>query len=143
MGFADDVAIVATSASLLKKRLDETAEFCAWSGMRVNIKKSVVTGYDLSSQKEADVSKISYGGQALLHLPATEAFRYLGIRIAVTGSFQAERKYVLDSVTTLQNLFKGHKYNLDQMVGATLMVASSRFLLRWYPGRMLSSTDCT
>ncbi|NBO64558.1 MAG: hypothetical protein EBU88_06900 [Acidobacteria bacterium] len=127
MGFADDVAIVATSASLLQKRLDKTAEFCAWSGMRVKIKKSVITGYDFGSQKEADVSNISYGGQALLYLPATEAFRYLGIRIALTGSFQAERKYVLDSVTTLQSLVKGHKYNLDQMVGATLMVASSRF----------------
>jgi hypothetical protein len=36
MGFSEDVAIVATSEALLQKRLDKTAKFCAWSGMRVN-----------------------------------------------------------------------------------------------------------
>ncbi len=67
---------------------------------------------------EAAVSNISYEGQALSHLPASEAFRYLCIRIALSGSFQAEQRYVLDSVTSLQSLVKGYKYNLDQMVGA-------------------------
>jgi hypothetical protein len=36
MGVAGEVVIVATSEALLQKRLNkpETAEFCAWSGMR-------------------------------------------------------------------------------------------------------------
>ncbi len=80
MGFADHMAIVATSEAHLQKRLDKTAKFSAWSGMLVKTTKSVVKGYDFGAQKEADVSNISYEGQALTHLPASEAFRYLGTR---------------------------------------------------------------
>ncbi len=39
MGFADDVVIVATSDSLLHEQIDQTAEFCARSGMCIKIKQ--------------------------------------------------------------------------------------------------------
>ena len=126
-GFADDVALVTTSRTHLQRLLDVTAGFCGWSGMRVKLSKSVLTGFDFALGREADASGILYQGQPLRHLPATESFRYLGVRISLTGSFRDERRHVLDAVQDLRRLVKGHQYNLDQMVGAMQSVASSRF----------------
>ena len=75
----------------------------------------------------SDVSGILYEGQSLRHLPATEAFKYLGIRISLTGSYREEREHVLAAVNDLRTLVKGHKYEFDQMVDSMQMVASSRF----------------
>ncbi len=91
------------------------------------IAKSFITAYDFEEQKEADVSSILYDRQSLWHLPASEAFPYPDIRIALTGSFQAEREYVLSSVRDLRKQVEHHSYNFDQMVDAMQMVASSRF----------------
>lgn len=126
-GFADDIAITATSKSQLQGRLSKTSQFCGWSGMRIKVIKSVLTAYDFAQRQDADVSGITYDGQPLRHLPATEAFTYLGIRTALAGCFRAERDHVINSVRELRDLVEHHRYNLDQMVEAMQMVASSRF----------------
>ena len=126
-GFADDVAITSHSKTQLQMRLDYTGLFCSWSGMRVKVVKSMLTAFDFSERKDADISGIVYNGQPLSHLPAKEAFPYLGIRTALAGSFRAETEHVISSVRELRGLVSHHRYNLDQMVEAMQMVASSRF----------------
>ena len=126
-GFADDVAIIGSSKQQMQTRLTKTAEFCRWSGMRVKVTKSFLSAYDFRDRKEADVTGILYEGHALQHLPPEEAFPYLGIRSSLTGCFRAEKEHVMKSVRELREQVAHHKYNLDQMVDAMHMVASSRF----------------
>ncbi len=127
-GFADDVAILASSKAQLQIRLDTTAKFCRWSGMRVKVNKSRLTAYDFASRKAADVSGIAYEGQELVILPPQQAFAYLGIRISLAGPpFRSERQHILDSVKQLRDQVQSHKYNLDQIVEPIQLVASSRF----------------
>ena len=95
--------------------------------MRIKVVKSVISAFDFELGEDADVSGITYDGQLLKHLPAAEAFPYLGIRITLTGSFQAEREHVMESIGKLRDHVEHHRYNLDQMVEAMHMVASSRF----------------
>ena len=93
----------------------------------------MLTSFDFALRREADASGILYQGQPLRHLPATESFRYLGVRISLTGSFRDERQHVLDAVQDLQRLVKGHRYNLDQMVGAMQSVASETLEFTQHP----------
>ena len=97
--------------------------------MRVKVTKSFLSAYDFRDRTEADVTGILYEGHALQHLPPGEAFPYLGIRSSLTGWFRAGNEHVMTSVRQLREQVAHHKYNLDQMVDAMHMVASSRFSL--------------
>ncbi len=105
MGFADDVAIMATSEALLTQENREVLHLVGHA--RQDLSSRVCN--DFGAQKDTDVSNTSYEGQALPHLPAPEGFRNLCLRIALSGSFQRKRHYVHDSVNSLQSLVKGHK----------------------------------
>jgi len=126
-GFADDVAIVSSHKSQLQARLDKTAQFCQWSGMRVKVIKTRLTAYDFGSCSVPDISGITYEGQEFKFILPREAFPYLGIRISLVGSFRLEREHVMGSVRELRDQVKLHRYNLDQMVQPIQSVASSRF----------------
>ena len=47
-GFEDDLALVTRSEADMTCLLQVVARFCEWSGMRVNITKSVATAFDFS-----------------------------------------------------------------------------------------------
>ena len=72
-GFADDVAITAPNKHLMQKRLDVTARFCAWSGMRVKLSKSVLTGYDFAERRAADVCPRRRSAEGGVERPAATA----------------------------------------------------------------------
>ena len=52
----------------MQRYLDVVAEFCAWLGIAVNLEKTEACGYDLSSHRELDVSKLHLNGLPLKEL---------------------------------------------------------------------------
>jgi ribonuclease HI len=126
-GFADDVALVAASEANMQRLLEVVDRFCSFTGMRVKFSKSVITGYDFRRRRDVDTSRITYQGQPLPHLPAAGAFPYLGIRMSITGSLNAEMAHVITATRELLEVARNHRYNLDQIVPAMRMVSASRF----------------
>ncbi len=106
------------------------------SGMRINVPKSVATGFDFAMGRDLPTEGIQYEGSPLPGLEADEAFTYLGVRASLvcqkrrrrTAPCLTEEKAHVFAVTKdLVSKARRHKYLLCQMVLAMHMVATSRF----------------
>mmetsp|Transcript_37221 Transcript_37221/g.99058 ORF Transcript_37221/g.99058 Transcript_37221/m.99058 type:complete len:2324 (+) Transcript_37221:2749-9720(+) len=140
-GFADDLAITTKTAAEMNLLLRKVSQFCSWSGMRVNLAKSVITAFDFAKNREILTDDILYENTSLVNLSSSESFAYLGIRASIRGSTRAEKKHIMDQTVELTSIAKRHKYLLSQMVPAMQMVAASRFrysapLVPWTDGEL-------
>ena len=64
-GFVDDLALVTRSEADMTCLLQVVARFCEWSGMRVNITKSVATAFDFATGSDLSTEGIQYDGLSL------------------------------------------------------------------------------
>jgi len=137
-GFADDLALTTELASGMSRLLEVVAAFCAWTGARVKLSKSVITAYDYQQRRELPTDTILYRGSPLVHLPADKSFPYLGVRASLVSSgskrragpiLAAEKEHVLAATKELAEIAREHssRYLLSQMVPAMHMVATARF----------------
>ena len=98
--------------------LDALHRFSQWSGMRMNLKKCEITGFDFARNREmgeAALSTIRLNGERLTALRGSAAFKYLGIRLAANGGTKEERQYVRDTTTKIAQLSRHHPYHAYQM----------------------------
>ena len=135
-GFADDLALVTSSAGGMSRLLQVVADFCEWSGMRIKLEKSVITAYDYKARQELATDEILYKGEPLAHLAADDSFPYLGVRASLVArrkrgvrapGLESETEHIFSATRELVGVARGHKYLLGQMVPAMHMVAASRF----------------
>ena len=135
-GFADDLTLITESEEDMSRLLRVVADFCGWSGMRINRLKSVITAYDFRAKSELPTDGILYEGQPLVRLAADESFPYLGVRAALiqrkkrgaaSPGLEQEKSHIFSATKELVGIAKGHHLLLGQMVPAMHMVASSRF----------------
>lgn len=135
-GFADDLTLSTATPAGMQRLLDVTAKFCAWTGMRVKLSKSVITAYDFSQRADLPTDEIRFNGEALVCLPAHQSFRYLGVRTSLTtgrkrsgqGPGTAEEvQHVLRSTRELKRQLASHQMPLSLMVPSMRMVAAARF----------------
>ena len=111
--YADDLALLLAStdarhtASQLQDIVHRMGEFCDWAGLEVSALKTEVTGYDFASGKDL-LPTMSYKGGTLPRRPATEPFKYLGMRVSLTGDTSAERNYVLARTAKLVRMLRRH-----------------------------------
>ena len=137
-GFADDLALCTGTAADMNKLLQVVSAFCSWTGMQVNLPKSVITAWSYLAKQDLATDSILFNNQAFVHLSAEDSFRYLGVRASlvkrgkrkVKGSALClvdEKQHIFTSTTELATLSKNHKFLFRQMVPAMLMVAASRF----------------
>ena len=135
-GFADDLGIVCSSAADMQRLMGVVARFCDWSGMRVNLGKTVITAFDYRTKTDLDTDQIRFNGNPLIRLAADESFPYLGVRASLIASrkrcalspgLASEKDHVFSATRELVHIAKDHRYLLGQMVPTMHMVASSRF----------------
>ena len=137
-GFADDLTLVCESSSGMSRLLQVVSDFCAWSGMRIKLIKSVITAYDFAAREELPTDEIRYNGSPLTRLPADESFPYLGVRASIveigrkkgpaaSPGLVAEKRHVVEATKELVGIARHHQYLVGQMVPTMHMVCSSRF----------------
>ena len=51
-GFTDDLTLVTSSALDMSRLLCVVSNFCEWSGMRIKLRKSVITAFDFEARRE-------------------------------------------------------------------------------------------
>ena len=76
LAYADDLVLVAKDAASLQVLLDRVGAIASWAGLVFNARKCA----SLSLRKgNAAALQLHVGGEALPHLEADEAYRYLGV----------------------------------------------------------------
>ena len=137
-GFADDLALVSGSARDMCALLQVVSAFCAWSGMRLNRSKSIISAFDHRTKSNLPTDSVLFENQPLVQLPAEESFKYLGVRASLAKKSKRkdnlpvpclteEKQHIITSTKELAALSKNHKFLFRQMVPAMHMVATSRF----------------
>jgi len=136
-GFADDLVLSTATAGGMQRLLQVVSDFCNWSGMRLQLKKSVITAFDFGRRCSLPTEGIHYNGSALVNLPPEKSFRYLGVRMALTKNrkkkgttgpcTEDEVSHVLHSTKDLTRLLMDHQMPLSIMVPSMRMVAAARF----------------
>ena len=148
-GFADDLVLVTGSSRGMGALLQVVSNFCAWTGMQVNLAKSVITAFDHREKRDLPTEAVLFDGQPLVHLSADASFKYLGIRASLVRKGKRkdklpvpccteEKKHIFASTRELVTLSRNHKFLFRQMVPAMHMVATSRFR---YSAPLVAWTD--
>ena len=75
----------------MSRLLEVVASFCALTGARVKLSKSVITAYAFGQRRELPTGAVLYRGSPLIHLPADKSFPYLGIRASLVSGGSRRR----------------------------------------------------
>jgi hypothetical protein len=78
--------------------VDAVEAFCRWSGLPVSIPKSEISGIDHSTGARLATDGIRYHGQHFTALPPDKPFKFLGVRITMTGDASFEKSHVLEEM---------------------------------------------
>jgi hypothetical protein len=129
----------------MARLLQVVSHFCKWPDMRINVSKSVATGFDFAMGRDLPTNGIQYDGSPLPGLEANEAFTYLGVRASLVCEkhrrraapcLTGEKAHFFAVTKDLVSKALRHKYLLCQMVPAMHMVTTSSFrnsvpLVQW------------
>jgi len=98
-GYADDSKFRTDgpdAISAMQVIVDKVEAHGDWLGTAVNMKKSSITAVDLATGKEVDTSSITLHGQPFPVVKPDQATKSLGVRMSLTGDYNAEKKYVME-----------------------------------------------
>ena len=90
-------------------------EHFAASRTPVNLRKSEISGYNFRSRRALRVRDLTIGGGKMTYLEPTKAFKYLGIRVSITGVMREERKYIEQATAKMIKSIVGHQCSPAQM----------------------------
>jgi hypothetical protein len=113
--FADDSTLLTESKKAIQMLLDTVESFSGWSGIRVNLRKSEISGYDFRSRRPIWMRDLTTREGKMTYLEPTKAFKYLGIRVSITGDMREERKYIEQETVKMIKAIEGHQYSPSQM----------------------------
>ena len=108
-----------------------------WLGLFVNMLKSYISAIDFSNSQPIATDSITLNGSPFSPLPPDEAHKHLGVRMTMTGNFQAEKNHVrqemqrrLDSLSCDEVLSPSLK-ELAIKVGVVSIFRYSAGLVPW------------
>jgi len=102
---ANDFTLMTTNVQDMNVLLASVNSYCKWAGVKINLSKTEVTGYDYKRQCPLDLSSLELGnGKPKIAMP-WDPFKYLKVHFTSTGDLTSERHYVrkktLDSIKQL------------------------------------------
>ena len=115
-GFADDVTLVTSTDKDHQLLYDRVDVFCQWTLLVLNLIKSEVTAYHFGLQKELPIQGLRLVGGRPTRLPPQDAFKYLGIRGSITGSYESEKAHVRDRTKEQVEALRNSEVTLDPAV---------------------------
>eukprot|EP00960_Hanusia_phi_P063778 765570-Hanusia_phi.AAC.1 len=84
LSFADDLVLIAKSVMEMKELVTIVENFCTWSGLEINTKKSELTSFDYRTKQEVPgAQNITFLGKKFVILSPIKPFKYLGFRISL------------------------------------------------------------
>eukprot|EP00961_Rhodomonas_salina_P299394 3938899-Rhodomonas_salina.1 len=102
-------------AGKLQGLVDEFKRFADWSGMWVNVTKSMISAYDFASKSELKTSHIKYGGKRFAYLAADKPYKYLGFHISLTLDWTYHKQAVRSKITETIDHLRDTIYQYGQV----------------------------
>ena len=112
LAFCDDMSILASGSEDMQTLLDTVHEFETWSGIQVNLKKTIL----LPIASDQQLITLRYRGQQIRQAPATEPVRYLGFYATANGDLQATKKRVLERGRVAKESIRQHPLEPEEAV---------------------------
>jgi len=89
--------------------------YCQWAGVKINMGKTKVTGYDSKRKCFLDLSILQLGNSKPMIVMSWDPVKYLGVRLTMTGDLTFERENVRkNTLDTIKQLTK-HMYHPQQI----------------------------
>eukprot|EP00961_Rhodomonas_salina_P257920 3485783-Rhodomonas_salina.1 len=82
--------------------------------MELCVTKCEVTGNDFGTQTEIPTGRLRFGAAQLSRLSPHKSFKYLGLRMSLTGNTRAEKQHVRDTTKQISERLAGHPFRTDQ-----------------------------
>ena len=136
--YADDCALVANSAGVLQRVLDEVSTLYTRLGLQINVQKTEFMHYISGAQNTSPIFTING-----LNLKKVECFRYLGSNISSNCRLDDEIHYRIAQATgsygrLVQRVFRNNNLKLDTKIAVYNAVVLSTLLYgseTWTPYR--------
>jgi hypothetical protein len=113
--FVDDATLISESDEHMQTLFDCVDAFCDWTGVKINVDKSEITGYNFKTSRELPTGHLKLVGKKPKIIRPWDTFKYLGVRMTATGDMTEERKYVKDKTLQLIQKIRNHQYDPQQM----------------------------
>eukprot|EP00961_Rhodomonas_salina_P274835 3712870-Rhodomonas_salina.1 len=145
--FVDDTFCTARTAGAMQTMVDRIAEFSKWKGIHVHIKKSEITAYDYGTDTVLETDGIQYMGHPFAGLAPDQQFKFLGVRLTLTGEWQHEKRYIWKAMMDRLAHHCLRKVYVDQLQAAMAVLlgivsvfrySAAQAVVPWTP----SELDC-
>ena len=93
--FLDDTVLTTSSTASMQLLATALERFCQWSGLNVNVEKSVISGINHATGARIVTDGVKFQGRTFAPLPPDRLFRFLGVRVTLTGDPAHEKQHVL------------------------------------------------
>jgi len=113
--FPDDFTLMTANVHDMNVLLACVNSYCQWAGVKINMDKTEVTGYDYTRECPLDLSILQLGnGKPKIVMP-WDPVKYLVVRLTITGDLTFERDYVRKkTLDTIKQLTK-HMFHPQQI----------------------------
>ena len=112
--FADDSTLITTNVHDINVLLACVNSYCQWVGVKINMGKTEVTGYDYKRKCPLDLSILQLGNGKPKTVMPWDPVKYLGVCLTITGDLTFERDYVRKTLDNIKQLTK-HMYHPQQI----------------------------
>eukprot|EP00961_Rhodomonas_salina_P169055 2277908-Rhodomonas_salina.1 len=94
--FVDDTFCTAQSAGAMQTLVDRVAAFSTWTGIhvQVHVQKPEITAFDFGVRVPLETDGIRYLGASFAKLAPDKPFKFLGVRLTLTGDWRYEKRYI-------------------------------------------------
>jgi len=134
--FADDSTLMTTNVHDMNVLLVCVNSYCQWAGVKINMGKTEVTGYDYKQKCPLYLSVLQLrNGKPKIVMP-WDPVRYLGFRLTITGDLTFERNYVrkktLDTIKQLtKNMYHPQQIHWVVQVAIIPIFRYSAAIANW------------
>ena len=109
--FCDDMSIFAEDAKGIQRLMNVIASFEEWSGIPLNLKKTMLMIVDGDKQRRQRTEATTYQGQAIRTVPEHEPVRYLGFWATANGDFRHTKEIVRQRTREAVELIRHHPHS--------------------------------
>ena len=124
LAYIDDCAILSDSERGMRIMVQRLNSFYRWAGLAINNAKCAICAYDFGTGRTLGTSHILIDGNTVPTLSLTDTYRYLGLEVAVGGSWGREKARVRAKISECFTALKRsiyHPAQLDKVVRACLI----------------------
>ena len=134
------MSLFAQNEKGMQQLLEIVEQFEQWSGIRVNLKKTMVMAVDGDKSRRKRQVEVRYRGSLVRQLQEDETCRYLGFWATPNGDFKQTKKLVFQRTKEAMEMIQHHPYTpeLATQMFISKGVGSFRYSAAVVRGRRVS-----